>query len=94
MLKCCCGTHALGRRRLLASAAAALTCPALAQPASAGAPDPALIEDLVIANRILADQGVVDGFGHISARHDKDPNRFLLSRSMAPAPGNCGGARR
>ncbi len=58
--------------------------PAPAAPASAGPPDPALVEDLVAANRILFDQGVVDGFGHVSARHDKDPNRFLLSRSMAP----------
>jgi len=46
--------------------------------------DPVLIEDVVAANRILYDQGVVDGFGHISARHDKDPQRFLLARSMAP----------
>jgi ribulose-5-phosphate 4-epimerase/fuculose-1-phosphate aldolase len=46
--------------------------------------DPGLIEDVVAANRILFDQGVVDGFGHISARHDKDPQRFLLARSMAP----------
>jgi HCOMODA/2-hydroxy-3-carboxy-muconic semialdehyde decarboxylase len=47
-------------------------------------PDPGLIEDLVAANRILYDQGVVDGFGHVSARHDKDPNLYLMSRSMAP----------
>jgi ribulose-5-phosphate 4-epimerase/fuculose-1-phosphate aldolase len=53
-------------------------------PAAAQAPDPKLIEDLVAANRILFDQGVVDGFGHVSARHDKDPNRYLLARSMAP----------
>ena len=46
--------------------------------------DPALIEDLVAANRILYDQGVVDGFGHVSARHDKNPEHFLLARSMAP----------
>jgi HCOMODA/2-hydroxy-3-carboxy-muconic semialdehyde decarboxylase len=52
---------------------------------SAGPADPALLDDLVAANRILFDQGVVDGFGHVSVRHDKDPNRFLLSRSMAPA---------
>ena len=44
-----------------------------------------LIEDLVAANRILADQGVVDGFGHVSVRHDKHAQRFLLARSMAPA---------
>ena len=48
------------------------------------AADPALIEDLVAANRILYDQGVVDGFGHVSVRHDKRPGHFLLARSMAP----------
>jgi HCOMODA/2-hydroxy-3-carboxy-muconic semialdehyde decarboxylase len=46
--------------------------------------DPVLIDDLVAANRILSDQGVVDGFGHVSARHPGDPKRFLLARSMAP----------
>jgi len=56
------------------------------RPASAGAPDRRLIEDLVAANRILFAQGVVDGFGHVSVRHDQDPQRFLLSRSLAPAP--------
>src|SRR6516164_2686962 len=45
----------------------------------------ALIEDLVAANRILSQQGVVDGFGHVSARCEADPMRFLLARSMAPA---------
>jgi HCOMODA/2-hydroxy-3-carboxy-muconic semialdehyde decarboxylase len=44
-----------------------------------------LIDDLVTANRILAAEGVLDGFGHVSARHDKRPDRFLLARSMAPA---------
>ncbi len=48
---------------------------------SAGA---ALIEDLVVANHILFEQGVVDAFGHISARHDTQPDRFLLARNMAP----------
>lgn len=43
-----------------------------------------LIEDLVAANRILADQGVLDGYGHVSARHPDDPRRYLLSRSRAP----------
>ena len=51
---------------------------------AAAAPDPALIDDLVAANRILYREGVVDGFGHVSARHDKEPGRFLLARSMAP----------
>ena len=49
------------------------------------APDPALVDKLVVANRILYDQGVVDGFGHISVRHDRSPTHFLLARNMAPA---------
>jgi HCOMODA/2-hydroxy-3-carboxy-muconic semialdehyde decarboxylase len=44
-----------------------------------------MIEDLVAASRILADQGVVDAYGHVSVRHDRDPNRYLMSRSLAPA---------
>ncbi|MBI3941177.1 MAG: class II aldolase/adducin family protein [Acidobacteria bacterium] len=61
--------------------------PTLAQqdPASAGPADARLIEDLIAANRILAREGVVDAFGHVSVRHDRDPNRYLLSRSLAPA---------
>ncbi|AIV75506.1 3-hydroxy-2-methylpyridine-4,5-dicarboxylic acid decarboxylase [Burkholderia pseudomallei] len=43
-----------------------------------------LIADLVTANHILFDQGVVDAFGHVSVRHDKYDNRFLLARNMAP----------
>jgi ribulose-5-phosphate 4-epimerase/fuculose-1-phosphate aldolase len=46
--------------------------------------DAGLTEDLVSANRILYDQGVVDGFGHISARHTGNREHFLLARSMAP----------
>src|SRR5262245_45625464 len=52
---------------------------------SAGPADPQLIEDLVAANRILAMEGVVDGMGHVSVRHNRDPNRYLLSRARAPA---------
>ncbi len=44
----------------------------------------ALIDDLVAANRILVDQGVLDGYGHVSVRHPADPQRYLLSRSIAP----------
>jgi ribulose-5-phosphate 4-epimerase/fuculose-1-phosphate aldolase len=44
----------------------------------------ALLEDLVAANRILAGLGVVDGFGHVSVRHPERPDRYLLSRSLAP----------
>ena len=54
-------------------------------PPEEGGPDPKLIEELAYANRILYDQGVLDGFGHISVRHDKNADRFLLARNMAPA---------
>jgi HCOMODA/2-hydroxy-3-carboxy-muconic semialdehyde decarboxylase len=47
-------------------------------------PNPESLDDLVVANRILFDQGVVDAFGHVSVRHDKAPDRFLLARNMAP----------
>jgi ribulose-5-phosphate 4-epimerase/fuculose-1-phosphate aldolase len=40
--------------------------------------------DVVIANRILAHQGVVDAYGHVSMRHPTNPERFLLSRSRSP----------
>jgi HCOMODA/2-hydroxy-3-carboxy-muconic semialdehyde decarboxylase len=46
---------------------------------------PALIEDIVAGSRILADLGVVDAFGHVSARHPTNPDHFLMSRSLAPA---------
>jgi len=43
------------------------------------------LDDLVVANHILYEEGVVDGFGHVSTRHPGRPDRFLLARSMAPA---------
>jgi ribulose-5-phosphate 4-epimerase/fuculose-1-phosphate aldolase len=43
-----------------------------------------LIQDLVIANRILAKEDVVDAYGHVSVRHPDDPNRFLIARSVSP----------
>jgi len=55
-----------------------------ANPTSAGPANPSLIEDLVAANHILAAQGIFDAFGHVSVRHDADPNRFLMSHSIAP----------
>jgi len=86
LVQCFCGmVHDLGRRGFLGALMAAAVDAQAPAPTSAGPADPALIEDLVIANHILYDQGVVDAFGHISARHDKDPNRYFMSRSMAPA---------
>jgi HCOMODA/2-hydroxy-3-carboxy-muconic semialdehyde decarboxylase len=54
-------------------------------PVSGGPVDPGVIEDLVAGSRILADQGVLDGFGHVSVRHPSNPGRLLMSRSLAPA---------
>jgi ribulose-5-phosphate 4-epimerase/fuculose-1-phosphate aldolase len=44
-----------------------------------------LLDDLVAAYRILADRGVIDGFGHVSARDPEHPDRYLLARSMPPS---------
>src|ERR1700757_1881025 len=43
-----------------------------------------ILEELVTANRILAKEGIVDSFGHVSARHPDNPQRYLLSRARAP----------
>jgi ribulose-5-phosphate 4-epimerase/fuculose-1-phosphate aldolase len=43
------------------------------------------VTDLVLANHILYNEGIVDGFGHVSVRHDKRADRFLIARSIAPA---------
>jgi len=50
----------------------------------AASPGAATVEELVAANRILYAQSVLDGYGHVSARHDTKPNRFWMSRNMAP----------
>jgi HCOMODA/2-hydroxy-3-carboxy-muconic semialdehyde decarboxylase len=44
----------------------------------------ALKYEIALANRILANEGVMDAFGHVSARHPDNPKRYLLSRSRAP----------
>jgi ribulose-5-phosphate 4-epimerase/fuculose-1-phosphate aldolase len=43
-----------------------------------------ILNDLVIANRILANENVVDAYGHVSVRHPRDPQRFFLARSLSP----------
>src|SRR5579859_7020953 len=54
-------------------------------PRSGGPVEAARLADLAAASRILAAQGVVDGFGHVSMRHPQAPNRYLMARSLAPA---------
>lgn len=43
-----------------------------------------LVADVALANLILFDHDILDGFGHVSARHDKDPSRFVMARYVAP----------
>jgi HCOMODA/2-hydroxy-3-carboxy-muconic semialdehyde decarboxylase len=43
-----------------------------------------LLHDLVIANRILAHEGVLDAYGHVSVRNPLRPDHFFLSRSRSP----------
>jgi HCOMODA/2-hydroxy-3-carboxy-muconic semialdehyde decarboxylase len=54
-------------------------------PARAADAPIATIDDLVAANRILAHENVVDGFGHVSARDPQNANQYWLAKSMAPA---------
>jgi ribulose-5-phosphate 4-epimerase/fuculose-1-phosphate aldolase len=42
------------------------------------------LQDLIVGNRILYHQKVVDGFGHLSVRHDDDADKYLMSRHLAP----------
>ena len=41
-------------------------------------------EELAVAYRILAAHGVIDAYGHVSMRSERDPNRYLIARSLAP----------
>src|SRR5467141_3455532 len=50
-----------------------------------------ILNDLVIANRILANENVVDAYGHVSVRHPRDPQRFFLARSLSPERVERGG---
>src|SRR3954465_8139990 len=73
----------------LTSAVAALlwwlpSAAAQTPPASAGPVPEAVIEELVLANRILNDRGVLDAYGHVSIRHPADPGRYLMARAIAP----------
>src|SRR5262250_3122141 len=54
-------------------------------PKSGGKVPAERLADLAAASRILAAQGVVDGFGHVSMRHPSAPDRYLMARALAPA---------
>lgn len=71
----------------IAFAAGTAERPASAQaPVTSGGPvSPAVLEDLAAAYRILAMEGIIDAYGHVSIRHPATPNRFLMARSLGPA---------
>jgi HCOMODA/2-hydroxy-3-carboxy-muconic semialdehyde decarboxylase len=72
------------RGTALAAALLIATAPASSQ-APAAPSRQALFDDLVTANRILANEGVVDGYGHVSVRNPANANRYFLARAGAPA---------
>jgi ribulose-5-phosphate 4-epimerase/fuculose-1-phosphate aldolase len=76
-----------GRAWLSAVLCAAFAMPAFAQRSTTTPEqeDIARKADLVLANRILVNQGVLDAFGHVSVRSATDQNRYYISRSLAPA---------
>src|SRR5262245_13087828 len=70
------------RRQFLSLLASFAAVPQAARPPAPTYAE--IVEDLVAANRILADQNIVDGYGHVSARDPRHASRYLLARSVAP----------
>ena len=74
------------RHKLIASLLALALAPALySQVVSTAAPDPAQVAELVTANHILAEMGLLDGYGHVSVRDARNPNRYLLAKAIPAA---------
>lgn len=69
-------------RALTIVAVSAFSIASAQSPKGAG-PDPALVNELVLANHILANEGVVDAYGHVSVRDTRNPNHFRLAGHMA-----------
>ena len=85
--------YSISRRGLIGLAGAAglaASVPGRLLAQAAVSPDPrdpltVALDDLIAANRILANEGVIDAFGHVSCRHPLRPSHFLMSRARAPA---------
>ena len=69
----------------LSAVAMCLAAPGYAQSNAATDPDEARIQDIITASHILTNEGILDSFGHISARSVKNPNHFYMPRAMPPA---------
>src|ERR1700733_2535227 len=61
------------------------TQPCQAQNPPSSDPDEARIEDIITASHILTNEGILDSFGHVSARSAKNPDHFFMPRAMPPA---------
>lgn len=70
---------------ILLLAAAILTRPVHGQSLQANDPDEERIQDIITASHILANEGILDSFGHITARSAKNPEHFFIPRAMPPA---------
>jgi ribulose-5-phosphate 4-epimerase/fuculose-1-phosphate aldolase len=80
------GARSSSFSRLAAVAFVAIAVPILAQAPAAPTPTrQALIDEIVVANHILANEGVLDGYGHVSVRNPADANHYFLARAGAPA---------
>jgi HCOMODA/2-hydroxy-3-carboxy-muconic semialdehyde decarboxylase len=64
--------------------AQASLAPGVAAAAARLGVDPQVIDDLVTANRILAHEGILDAYGHVSIRSSSNPNHYLMAKSVAP----------
>lgn len=75
------------RRSVISIAVAFVCCAAITVRSQAPTPPDrqALIDELVIANHILANEGVLDGYGHVSVRSTQNRDHYLLARAGAPA---------
>src|ERR1700682_6311152 len=60
-------------------------CPCQAQAPGSSDPDEARIDDVITASHILTNEGILDSFGHVSARSAKNPDHFFMPRAMPPA---------
>lgn len=69
----------------LLMAAMSLAAACYAQDGAATDPDEARIQDLITASHILTNEGILDSFGHVSARSAKNPEHFFMPRAMPPA---------
>src|SRR6204780_4307569 len=69
----------------LFAVAMSAVAPCHAQTNTAADPDEARIEDVITASHILTNEGILDSFGHVSARSAKNPDHFFMPRAMPPA---------